>query len=191
MDLFDKKDLILWEKMFKLWEGQNVPTVQLKKFSFGKHLDGEPWYNLKKEAQVLFSTRNEIQMANLLATYFRKKDNPEITAAFKIDAFLRNFYGQTFFERPIHKGLHKNKINVLDFWYYNTRYVLPDIDLDVYEIGSDFNAKDWKKVTLKAAEVWIKIAETFAILLLPRFLDRDFEEFKQFQEKYRSQKKER
>lgn len=188
---YNKKNLNLWNKMFKVWESQNVPYIRLKKFNFEKHLDDEPWYIIEEKTQVLFNSRNEVQMAHLLARFMKEKNNLEISAALKIDAFLRNFYGRTKLQDPINIALQKQNFKISDFWYYNTRYVLPEINLNIYDIGYEVQEKDWEKIIKKAADVWKELADTYAIIIIPRFMNKASMEFKQFTEKKNKQKKER
>ncbi len=111
---------------------------------------------------------------------FLKDKDPKLIAAYKIYAYTRYYDLRYAFVDELEKGMNKFDQYLYGWWNGNAKNVLPP--LDHYHIPHDLTRKDWEMVVVYAAEVWKKLSEEWEIIMIPDHMNRDSNEYLEFQE---------
>lgn len=181
-----------WEKIWNLWQEQNVPNVKTRKFDVSKHNHHYPWFETKENYQPFIDSNPWRDTAYHLSKSLVDK-SPELIAAYKIYAFVRNYGLYDFLVEELNFAMRKHDNTLHSWWNGNAKYVLPDISNPVIiNYQNQVQSKDkWKEITIEAAGYWKQLAEEWEIIIIPDFIDRDSEEYENYQNIIRKQYEEK
>ncbi|MBK9509967.1 MAG: hypothetical protein IPO04_11135 [Cytophagaceae bacterium] len=181
-----------WEKIWNLWQEQNVPNVKTRKFDVSKHNHHYPWFETKENYQPFIDSNPWRDTAYHLSKSLVDK-SPELIAAYKIYAFVRNYGLYDFLVEELNFAMRKHNNTLHSWWNGNAKNVLPDISNPVIiNYQNQVQSKDkWKEITIEAAGYWKQLAEEWEIIIIPDFIDRDSEEYENYQNIIRKQYEEK
>lgn len=181
-----------WDKIWNLWQEQNVPDVKTRKFNFAKHNYYYPWFETKENSQPFIDSNPWRNTAYHLSKSLVDK-SPELITAYKIYAFVRNYSLYDFLVEELNFAMRKQNNTLHSWWSGNAKNILPDISNPVrINYQNQVQSKDkWKEITIEAAGYWKQLAKEWEIIIIPDFMDRDSEEYGNYQSIARKQSEER
>ncbi|MBK6979127.1 MAG: hypothetical protein IPH28_20185 [Cytophagaceae bacterium] len=151
----------------------NVSNVKTRKFDVSKHNHHYPWFETKENYQPFIDSNPWRDTAYHLSKSLVDK-SPELIAAYKIYAFVRNYGLYDFLVEELNFAMRKHDNTLHSWWNGNAKYVLPDISNPVIiNYQNQVQSKDkWKEITIEAAGYWKQLAEEWEIIIIPDFIDR-------------------
>jgi hypothetical protein len=110
---------------------------------------------------------------------------PELMVPYKLLAFCREYYHYSSFSTYVLYPVFVSFGSALNVWWSgNAKYVLPPINSEVERTRYDERDKtnSWEFFIEDAAAVWKEIAETWAIVRIPSYMDHNSSEFSEYQQ---------
>lgn len=181
-----------WNLVLERWRAASVPEVQIIPFELGKHRPGLPWYSLEDNRQSLLYENPVVGTAYHLVEYISQADT-EFKAAYKLYAFCRLWDLDGFSSYVLQPLFEKHGEKLYGWWNANARHVLPPTNARFFFDDFRFprQAAEWTRIVEEAALTWTAIAQEWAIIRIPAWLDRSSPEFKAFEEHENSRAEER
>lgn len=162
-----------WKKVKDRWSDHRVRDVGIRRFQVGTDHGDYPWFDLTTGRQYFGNSNPQVGTAYHLCCSLARFSN-DLHIAYKLYAFLRAE------EMSIPYGtlgpIFQNEQSHLSHWWNgNAVHVLPPLEYDWAERDKYVVERDakWTEVVDKAAAVWGLIAEQWAVIRIPDWMDRD------------------
>lgn len=189
----DKLEWPEWETVYDYWKTLDVPEVQIVKFEIGEHYNSyvsAPWVELKSNRQFPVSNPQSDTAAHIC----RKLNNvtDEMKALFKIHTFVKTEGLNRFDHESIStKWMESGGMNNFG-WGQNAKNLLPleyvtipDHYQDLWRFEGNVEIKNepesWKEIIEACALAWTAISEQLGVIRLPDWMDKDSDEYKNYQ----------
>jgi hypothetical protein len=171
-----------WDQIYEFWNKLEVPEVKIIDFETGINTIDSPWFSIQEKKQVNYLENPMRETAYHLCICLKDK-NPELIAAYKILAYLWSNRQKDLLYDSLSFAMKKYNERTNSWWSLNAVYILPYCNT---LHNSDFRIskltdKDWDKIVTNAAKEWTAIANEWAIIRIPKFMDRDSDEYKLFE----------
>lgn len=176
-----KQMKISWQKVYELWLSQNVPMLEVRKYDPNLSYFSV-WVDKVPRPGSWFTSSNP---QNDTARFLLKKEfisNPEVHAAFAILAYLKSQQEQqrcswefAYNLKEATESALKSAGQLYYFWSGNAKHVL--VGIADFERQGKFGS--WQEFVLEAAEYWTIAAEQLALVRLPKYMERDSDEFQE------------
>lgn len=179
-----------WTTVLEAWEESSVPEVAIVDFKIGEHYPSLPWLDRHTGKQYVGSSSPQISTAYHLCVLL-PREPAELRTAYRLNAFCWHHQIKVFPEYVLRSVFKKFGSDLYEWWNRNAKYVLPPLDSrDYYKLFSQVNqlsgsnwsqTKYWKEIVSAAALTWRLIAEEWAVIRIPKFMDYDSAEYKEYQ----------
>jgi hypothetical protein len=181
-----------WDKIYNLWQEQNVPEIKIRKFDLTKHNYYYPWFYIKSKYQPFIESNPLIDTAYHVSNYLLGSDS-ELVAAYKIYAFVRHYCLYDFLTEELNFAMNKQGKNLYGWWNGNAKNLLPSTERPISLIifNQSQSKYNWKEVILEAARYWNQIAVEWEIIIIPDFMDRNSEEYENLKNFVKKQSEQR
>ncbi|MFT3822269.1 MAG: hypothetical protein QM731_00065 [Chitinophagaceae bacterium] len=172
-----------WNDIYQYWITQDVPNMTFMKFEFGKHSPHSPWFEKKHQSQFYFSDNPILNTGAHLGRHLRNKPQ-ELIDAYKIFAFLRYKELLGLFD-IVKDPFKKHNEDFSGWWNANARNIFPYYESinNYHEINNFKTPKNIKTIIDAAAQTWKDIANEWALIIIPGYMDRDSEEYNEYWKK--------
>ncbi|MDR3715594.1 MAG: hypothetical protein P4L51_22520 [Puia sp.] len=171
-----------WNDIYEYWISKAVPNMTFMRFEYGKHLTSTPWFKKNGQSQFYYNDNPILDTGAHLAGHLKQKPQ-ELIDAYKIFAFLRsrelfNLYG------IIEEPFKKNKEDLSDWWGAGAKKIIPyHSSINDYYDNRILNSPDNVKMVIDvAAQAWKDIANEWALIIIPKYMDVDSEEYNEYYE---------
>jgi len=176
-----KKENVSLKKIVAIWKNLNVPEIEVRAFDYETDRHQGPWH-FKDNPNYIPSNSNphELTARHLVVLL---KDKPEgLKILYKLYAFVCNHHGRCQYA-PVFSELFKAFNEDLNWWPSNAKHLIPSPSEvnTFYNYGNDF--KNFSDIIHKAAAFWTAMSQEYVIVRTPDLMDRNSEEFKEFQQK--------
>jgi hypothetical protein len=164
-----------WHDVLDVWNVVCPPDVEIIPFVIGTHRSNMPWLRRKTSHQTATSSAQDATAYHLCVVLPRVA--PECLAAYKIHACCREREAYRFTYNVIEPIFQAHGLSSGDFWTGGTKILLPDLRGLVHFGGideDDVQAQlvEWPTLVKDAAAHWSAVANEWALVRIPRFLDR-------------------
>lgn len=177
-----------WSAIADIWHDLNVPEIEVLDFVLGEQYPSLPWLNRKTSHQYIGSSSPQNDTAYHLCVVLPTSP-PELSITYKLYAFCRQHEIEEFAIGALRPAFNKFDQELYSWWNGNAKYVLPPIEFRTAFWRSDARtqARNWKALVQEAADTWRIIAEKWALIRIPDFMDRDSPEYRQYNQYVREQ----
>jgi hypothetical protein len=168
-----------WSAIVETWCDLSVPDVEVLDFVLGEQYPSLPWLNRQTGRQYIGASSPQKDTAYHLCVFLPTKP-PELTIAYKLYAFCREHEIEEFAIGALRPAFNKFDQELYSWWNGNAKYVLPPKDFRTAFWRSDARAqaRNWKALVQEAADTWRAITESWAVIRIPDYMDRDSPEYR-------------
>jgi hypothetical protein len=169
-----------WQSVNEAWRSASVPDVRILPFDLHKHNANLPWFDLKQNDQVGIGDNPLDATACHLSVHILKAPE-DLRVAYKLYAFCRENAITEFPHCVLQPIFEKHDEKLYGWWHSNARRVLPWYD----DINALHNRErrdlSWREILQAAAVAWTQIAERWAVIRIPRWMDRNSAEYQAYE----------
>ncbi|MFH1200816.1 MAG: hypothetical protein V1484_00600 [bacterium] len=167
-----------WIEIIELWTFLNVPEIDFIKFEIAKHHQNSPWSC--KQAKFCANSNPQKETAYHLCVYLKNKSD-ELKTAYKINAFCTQLGLDDFRAYALRPLFLKYELSQ-GCWNANAKYVLPSFNYAYVNLyGKPLGIfSDWVNIVTYAANEWKDIAEKWALVIIPDFMDKASKEYNEW-----------
>jgi len=184
MTMYSSRKLPTWASVLATWSEANVPDVREIPFKSGEYFPSLPWFDLKVGRQSEVSENPVLTTAYHLLKVI-PSDNEELKAAYKLEAYCRTMDDLEFSAFVLRPVFEKYGHRKGELWHSNAKQVLPwnEQRLSRYELQEKFKSQrgDWSVLVQEAAKEWIGIAERWAVIRIPEWMEIGSEELSDYE----------
>jgi len=160
-----------WRDVLEIWNPVRPPDVQIIPFVIDEHSPNDPWFNRRAPYETLSSSPQVTTARHLCRV------PPECLDAFKIYACCRERDAIWFNRNVIEPVFRAHGLGGKMFWTAGAKYLLPQLSGDFVSVGTSLRHDEaaqragWRALVTEAAERWAAVANEWALVRIPKFMD--------------------
>lgn len=169
-----------WTAVFRHWKRLDIPDVDIYPFKIGEHYPRLPWLD-RYDSEPLVHGNPQYDTA-----YHICKILPSLpagmNAAYKLLAYCREYSFFDFASAVLVPALSINRSVPSKWWHARAKSILPPHPTGTHgtEYSRNWQASHWKQLVNEAGSAWRTIAQDWAIVRIPDFMDRSAGEYLEY-----------
>jgi len=173
-----------WSAVVDAWNDLGVPSVQVVEFLIGEQYPSLPWLDRKTNHQYIGSSSPQNDTAYHVAVTLPGRPE-ELLIAYRLYAFCRQHELDDFSVGVLLPAFERFDFALYSWWNANAKYVLPPTGFRTtarWRGDARTQLRNWPTLVQEAGETWRNIAESWAIIRIPDFMDHRSPEYQRFRE---------